>query len=72
MIFFLSLPSPLPILHVPVGSRPEQELCTVRMSQGDGVEQGGAAVVVLDVDLGTAQGQQGFQAVLVAPGGSAV
>ena len=65
--FPLFWPSAFLVLQVSVRPCPEEEIRTVSVAQGDGVEESRAAVVVLSVDLRTAQGQECVQAILVTP-----
>ena len=67
-----SLPPALLVLHHAVCARAHEELGCIGVTEGGGVEEGRAAVVVDSVDVGAAESDERLKAVVVSAGSGAV
>ncbi len=63
-----SKPSSFLVLLVGVRAVTEEKVCAVHVAEGDRVEEGGAAVVVGNVDVCTAKAYKSLNAFVVTPG----
>jgi hypothetical protein len=64
----VSKPSSFFVLLVGVRAITEEEVCAVHVAEGDRVEEGGAAIVVGNVDVCTTKTHKSLNAFVVTPG----